>query len=456
VVPVAILVSAALAFSSYKSSDFATLEFHDGFHDFLGPLAFSKGVNPYDAAALSRFFFSERAGSILHFPQNWTNPLFVSAPINLVLYLPFVWEGDYYFYVRTYFALYFLAFAASFFLLTWREGTIPWKQAIASVIGTALLFIFSSEIQISLYLGQIEYLYIFFMALGVFLFRRSLRSRDGMPLAILAGAAIALSGQIKVFPYLVGMALVGAAIKNWLWGPEERDLRRPLYVAAISLILSSVLLLLMTTLYTGIHGWVEWLEGYRASHPRILFRTYSLGQFIVGVHSLWSGIPLTSTTAGKRVLYAAYLISGIVATRFAFFGKPKFSDIELCGIICLAPSLLPTFKPYYAAFLAIPFLSVWPYLARALSGKPRWTCPASVLSLALVFVLAEAPYGFPGLLRFNLSVLHSRMARTTSPQDLAAYLATVVLFGIYWWLQKIMPRETPRMSSHVRGSGSLS
>jgi hypothetical protein len=464
VLPIAILVSAAGAFSSYKSSDLGTLEFRDGLdefrdglHDFIAPLAFSKGVNPYDAAALNRFFSSKSARSILHLPQNLAPLPFVSAPINLILYLPFVWEGDYYFYLRTYFGLYFLAFAASFFLLTWRKSAVPWKQAIASVIGTALLFIFSGEIQFSLYLGQIEYLYMFFMALGVFLFRQSLRSRDGMPLAILAGAAIALSGQIKVFPYLVGMALVGAAIKNWLWGPEERDLRRPLYVAAISLILSSVLLLLMTTLYTGIHGWVEWLEGYRASHARVLFSTISWGRFIVRVHSLWSAIYLPSTTAGTRVLYAAYLISGIVAARFSCFGKHEFSDIELCGVICFTPSLLPTFKPYYLAFLAIPFLSVWPYLARALSGKPRWTRPASVLSLALVFVLAEAPYGFPGPFeRFNLPVLHSRTAGTSSSQDLAAYLATVVLFGIYWWLQKIMPRETPRMSSHVRGSGSLS
>jgi hypothetical protein len=445
VVPVAILVCAALAFSSYKSSDLATLEPNDGLHDFLGPFAVSIGVNPYDKTDLNRFFSSERARSILHLPQNFNQFPFVSAPINLVLYLPFVWEGDYYFFLRTYFALYFLAFAASFFLLTWREAAVPWRQAIASVIGTALLFIFSGEVQLSMQIGQIEYLYIFFMALGVFLFRQSLRSPNWMPLAILAGTAIALSGQIKVFPYIVGVALVGAAIKNWLWGPERRDLRRPLYVAAISVILSSVLLMLMTSLCTGMHVWVDWLRGYRASHARVLFSTFSLGQFIVKVHSSWSGNYLPSTTAGRFVLYAAYLISGIVAARFSSFGKPEFSDVELCGVICLAPSLLPTFKPYYLPFLVIPFLNVWPYLARALSAKPRWTRPASALGLALVFWLAQTPYGFPSPFgRFDPFYVHSRTGGTINTHDFVTYPATVVLFGVYWWLQKTMPTRTPQ------------
>jgi hypothetical protein len=489
VIPVAILVSAALAFSSYKSSDLASVESHDGLHDFVAPLAFSTGVNPYDKAALDRFFSSERARSILHLPQNLDSLPFVSAPINLVLYLPFVWEGDYYFYLRTYFALYFLGFSASFFLLTWREGAVPWRQAIASVIGTALLFTFSSEMHFSLRIGQIEYLYIFFIALGVFLFRQSLRSaqaagrgakrmrdagevgapgesvvrdfpesRDWMPLAILAGTAFALSGQIKVFPYIVGLALVGAAIKNWLWGPEERDWRRPLYVAAISVILSSVLLLLMTSLYTGIHGWVEWIRGYRSSHARVLFSTYSLGSFMVTVHAFWSGNYLPATSGGTLALSAAYVIGGIVAARFSSFGKPEFSDIELCGVICLTPSLLPTFKPYYLAFLVIPFLNLWPHLGRALSGKPRWTRPAFVLGLTVLFVLVQGPRGFPGpLARFNLPAVYSPTGGTTiNGQDLVAYPATLILFGIYCWLQKIMPRSTPQaqstMSSRVRDS----
>jgi hypothetical protein len=198
---------------------------------------------------------------------------------------------------------------------------------------------------------------------------------------------------------------------------------------------------LMTSLYTGIHGWVEWLQGYRASHARILFSTYSMGAFIVRVHAFWSGGYFPSTTAGTGVLFAAYLISAIVAAKFSSFGKPEFSDIELCGIICLAPSLVPTFKPYYLPFLAIPFLNVWPYLARALSGKPRWTRPASVLGLALLFMLSQAPLGFPAYFeRFDFPDVHWRT--TISSQEFATYPSTLVLFGIYWWLQKIMPKRT--------------
>jgi hypothetical protein len=461
VFPVAILVTAAVVFSSYKTSNRGGSIFDDGTHLYAAPLAFSRNVNPYHIWELERFFYSVNSNDIRHWPREFyfktRGDEYLSTPINLLLYLPFVWLKDFELYMRSYFALYFLGFAGSFYLLTWARGATAWRQALSSVIGTALLFPLSSVLSLSVNSGQIEYLYVFPTALGIFLYRQSQENGRWIP-AALAGAAFALSGEIKLFPFAVGLTLVMGAAKNYISGPAKGTLRCPLPVSAISLFISSVLLVLATCLYTGFQTLANWYQQMRAVSVPIFYGTRSLGSYVGRLHSIWTTAPLDRHSYGASALIvAAAATIGWLGFKFALYGRRKFSELELVGLICLWPSLLPNFHAYYLPVLVIPFLTAWPRLTQLMANRSKWKRLTAFGTLTVIFCFTQAVFRVPEFLQvFDPALVPLRNGRNILRlHDLMAYPSTLMLFAFIWWLRNAVANlehdPAPEMpASHPR------
>jgi len=423
-----IFVAGAILFSMYLGPIGP-----DAFTYFAGPHLIHLGANPYDWDAFKQLYLNGAFNHIRHLPIEGSpgeiNP-YIASPINMLLYSPFRLIRDYRVYENIYLATYFFAVTGSVYLWAKKIIANPTARALGALGFVILLFHLSEAFRLSVSMGQIDYLYIFPMAWGVYLFSQNMRNESTVkPMG--AGFLLSLAGFIKVFPFILPLSLSGAAVVAYLRtsaSNRKRYFQSNVFLAATSSVVSAALLLVVTSVYPGVQAYAQWLHVW-TNFPSVYGAAY-LHNFV--------DVLLNYVPSSAYVFYLAYAIMVCLAWRF-LFGKPgHFNDLDMAGMMALLPTFMPAWQSYYDTVLLVPFLIALTHLYK----RPlnRVVKLAAAGGLSMIFLLTQMTYGMIPF-KFLDTPLPNFLYRE-SPYDqmrtLAHFLlypASLMLWGFIWRLK---------------------
>ncbi len=411
----------------------------DAFTYYSGPYMVDAHANPYSPESFRALFERGAFKDIAHIPLQEPGEFhpYIAAPINLLLYAPFHWIRDYGTYLTAYLAVYLSALAAAMYPWIRRMTKSRAIGVLGPLVALPLLFSISPAFQFSLGAGQIDYLYIGPLSLGIYLFARYRESGDKR-FAAGAGALLMLAAFVKVFPAMIPIAL-GI---SWLLGrgsSASRPSRADRTAVVLSLAAAAAAYFGMTGLYPGVQAWPDWIA--------------ILGRFKAGYGSgflrNFISVLMRESPASGYVYGLVYAVAVGAVWKFLFGRKEDLNELHLAGLVALVPTFMPFLEHYYYTVMVVPFFVALQQIGRTRATRRQQA--ALYIALGVIFLLTQASSGSGVLGYFDVRLPDflydpnpfSQMARLS---QFLLYPSSVMLWGIIGLIQKLSrpPSEGPR------------
>lgn len=314
---------------------------NEEWRDLLAAGAFDLGhPNPMMTEVIERNIAGERLG-------------YVASPFDLLLFrglnlFPFRWI----YALWPLLSLLTLSASVAFLSFALSRRYSRRLRLIGSLFAVYLLvLVYEPALSSAVGFGQLEGLYVplVIAAMGWLLLDPARRSW-------LAGTALAFAAAIKIFPAVVGLAL--------LFRAREKAMRRALLAAVVvGVVLSS-----MTTLLVGLDTVGAWITKI-GSEPfvREARWRHDLAAHYQFATERWSGVPSSLPTAVRFGFAAALWVLGwrMVTRRPVFDQGWRVLYLGSFSLVVL-PTMMPLWWNLYHVVLAIPFLVCFWSLVRPL------------------------------------------------------------------------------------------
>ena len=358
----------------------------DYHHYWWGPQAFfDHSINPYDNEKMHQFLTQD--GVSTGFPNPHYDERLIEAnfakheghtmlqgytatPFNLWFFYPITKLMPYVVSMNLYLLFSLIGYISILVFYTKRiiKQNLPKEKLKYALPWVILLFVgLFNPAQRSFAFVQLDVFYLFPLALSILILTSAKHLKKWH--YGLAGALIAFSGAIKIFPFIFGFYLIYKVIKGrWLSvSSKEKEAVIKKYLPAVKgFFVTAILLTVLTFIIVGRETIMTWVDKMIELKNMDYFYDYMYRPSFYQYVRNWNNwfVENISKPVSPVVNYIYYISAVTLLPVYYFLTRnlsEKYLLVHIAFIFTLLPIIFPHWWLYYNIIMVIPFLVIFYY-----------------------------------------------------------------------------------------------